>query len=269
MALSRRALIPALAGLAAAGGAFVPLPGVANPSADAELIAVCAALNAVERQRQTVWGETGTPGALPDDEAEAAAVPLYDRMHVLLDRMERLRATTTAGIQARAHSLAVYEEYTDDGRGEVVHDLSAGDTISGRLARYLLRDAMALASGTAPAVEPPPSPDAELLAACEAFMVLERKAGALYEPRCATIEEEDARLPGIEAAVEVIAAEQEPLLARMVALRPHTLEGARARARALALLDEDAGAVTEGDFWNHQLAGAVVRDLIGNSHPAA
>ena len=127
---TRRHLLAGAAGALAAG---VSMPVVAKvaygdiPSTrpDAELIAVCAEFDACER-RTAIIHSTGPDCVMDDGEAGLASAPFFARMELLLDRMDELRATTPAGIQARAHCLAQH-----GGHGQ--YDFGARDTMVGRL----------------------------------------------------------------------------------------------------------------------------------------
>ena len=63
------------------------------PHPDAELIAVCAEFDACDRQTCIIHG-TGPDCVVDDDEANVVSAPIFTRMHVLLDRMDELRATS-------------------------------------------------------------------------------------------------------------------------------------------------------------------------------
>src|SRR5208283_4292234 len=89
---------------------------------------------------------------------EACRAP-FAREDGAIQRMLELRATTPAGIQARAHSLALM-----NGHGDWSWD---PEGIHGQMLAALLRDAAAI-GGTQVAL--PPSPDAELLALCADYM---------------------------------------------------------------------------------------------------
>jgi hypothetical protein len=80
------------------------------------------------------------------------------------------------------------------------------------------------------------SRDAELIAACAAFDALEMRVRRLFCGPGDTAGE-DAR----DAAMAVIAAEQEPFLAQICALSATMLDGHRARVRSLALWAPDLG----------------------------
>ncbi len=149
--------------LLAAGPAVMALAGAglgaaaAAPNPDADLLAACAEFNACDLRQRPIYDG---PDTMEDDEKAAlAAAPIFAQMHTLLNRMERLRAASPAGIAARAGSLAQHSagwEFSFDAR----------DTITGRLLDYLMRDAAALRGvGAVPSV----CSDAALTALCAAF----------------------------------------------------------------------------------------------------
>ena len=187
---------------------------------------------------------------MDDDEANVVSAPIFARRDVLLDRMDELRATTAAGIQARAHSLALHAGHGD-------YSFDAEDTIPGRLLHYLMRDSAAL-GGSVGLVPVPPSPDAELLEACAAFDTLEREylaTGFGHEPGSP----EDA---AADAEQNRLTTAQGPLVERMCELRAVTQEGMAARARSLALWDAELLKGGTGDT-GMCLTAAIVRDLLG------
>ena len=146
-------------------------------------------------------------------------------MHVLLDRMDELRATTPAGIQARAHSLALHA-----GHGQYSFDCN--DSMVGRLLTYLMRDSAALAGSPASTVA---SPGAELLKVCTEFDRLERASLATFQGHSFGSPEEAAG----QIERERIANAQEPLVDRIFDLQADTLEGRAKRARSYALWDAE------------------------------
>ena len=75
-----------------------------------------------------------------------------------------LRATTADGVAARARCLAIHNS---DG----AFAMDDPNTDTGRLLRYLMRDAGALGG---PAIKLKASPDVDLLEACAEFDALER-----------------------------------------------------------------------------------------------
>ena len=234
---------------ARAEGMTVTVMPPAHP--DAELIAVCAEFDACERQTSIIHG-TGPDCVVDDDEASLVSAPIFARMHVLLDRMDELRATTPAGIQARAHCLAQH-------CGSLQYSFDYEDTIPGRLLGYLMRDSAAL-GGSVGLVPVPPSPDAELLRACAAFDALERAYLATYVPGVDDGPEWDTA----EVERDRLADAQEPLVDRMWKLQAVTREGQIARARSLALWDAELMKPGKA-FTNDRLTQAIVRDLMAGS----
>lgn len=113
--------------------------------------------------------------------------------------------------------------------------------------------ALILASDRAALATPTASPDAELIRLCVEFDAIEQKHYAAF---CAS-NDDDAR----EAAMDAMADEHEPLIDRIVELRPTTIEGARALARSLHLWTH--GDFADGATTDERLARALVRGLIG------
>ena len=217
-------------------------------SPDTELITVCAEFDAHERQTSIIHG-TGPDCVVDDDEADVASAPFYARMHVLLGRMEELRATTPAGIQARAHSLALH-----GGHGRYSFDCDT--SMVGRLLVYLMRDSAAL-GGSVGIVPVPRSPDAELLEACATFDDLERASLATFQGHSFGSPEEAAG----QIERERIANAQEPLVGRICQSHAVTREGQAARARSYALWDAEI--MKPQDDIMGLFTQAIVRDLIG------
>ncbi len=92
--MNRRKLLAGAAGALAGttlaiGGAVAKGSQVENstPAPDAELIAVCAEFDALERQSCIING-TGPDCVPDDDEADRVTAPISARMHELLDRMD-------------------------------------------------------------------------------------------------------------------------------------------------------------------------------------
>jgi hypothetical protein len=99
-----------------------------------------------------------------------------------------------------------------------------------------------LAAGAVTAATVAESPDAELLAECEVFI----QGEAEYVPRCADVDYEcDARVtPAMQAEIDAFAAHSDAHHARgywLANCRPNTVEGLRAKARAVLvyLTDDD------------------------------
>jgi len=118
------------------------------------------------------------------------------------------------------------------------------------------------------------SDDGELIALCEQFSVLQAHINDYWE-HCSKgkrwcgpsyIEDEDER----DAATAKLTALQWPIMARICALQPRTLEGFRSIARSLALWDgEVCGVVEFGDNpesadWHERLVATMVRGGTNN-----
>ncbi len=231
--------------------AVLPLAARAEaPSADADLIAVCAEFDAYERRTCIIHG-TGPDCIVDDAEANVASAPLFARMHLLLDRMDELRATTPAGIQARAHSLAQH-----GGHGGYSFDYPT--TMVGRLLVYLMRDSAALGGLPASTVKLAMSPDADLLEACAEFDTWQRR----YLATDFEVAGDDTPEGQVEAAKqrEFLDA-SDPALDRICEMRAVTREGQAARARSLALWDQEL-MKPDKDYTGDRLTQAIVRDLL-------
>jgi hypothetical protein len=111
----------------------------------------------------------GTPAA---DQEEAEQRQIFGVQHALVMQLGDLRAITAEGGAARARCLAVHNS---DG----AFAMADPNTVTGRLLRFLLRDAGAL--GNVAVVASVVSPDAELLEACAAFDELERTSLATFQ----------------------------------------------------------------------------------------
>ena len=155
---TRRNLLTAAMASVMLPGAVVASVRPSGAPADAELIAVCAEFDACERQTNIIHG-TGSECVVDDDEARVVSAPFFDRMSVLLDRMDELRATTPAGNQARAHSLAQHG-------GHFQYDFGCQTTMVGRLLTYLLRDSAALGGSSSSIVRAVVTSDADLVEKC-------------------------------------------------------------------------------------------------------
>jgi hypothetical protein len=158
-----------------------------------------------------------------------------------------LRAITAEGVAARARCLAVHNS---DG----AFAMDDPNTVTGRLFRFLMRDAGALGNGAV--VASAVSPDAELLEACAAFDALEQAyiaGGGNYAPGSPEEDEAEAERMRLSDA-------QEPLVNRICDLRAITREGQVARASSLALWDAEM--MKPKDDIIGQFTQAIVRDLL-------
>ena len=240
--------------------ASVMLPGtvavgqVGQPaSPDADLIALAERFIQHERAIQD-WPCDALPGTPEDAVQEANQSRMCDVQHAMAIQLGTLRATMAEGIAARARCLAVHNA---DG----AFSMEDPNTTTGRLLRWLMRDANALL-GQGSAEPLPRSPDAELLEACSAFDVLERAYVAAGGDHDAGSPEELTA----DAERRRIADAQEPLVDRMCELRAVTREGQVARARSLALWDAELMKPGSGDT-GQCLTQAIVRDLLAATIP--
>ena len=115
------------------------LPSSSAPSPDAQLLAVCAAFDAAEHDRDAMFDD----GTLTD-EANATIRAAQDRR---VERICTLRAITPQGLQARARSLLLF----DDGFLErrLVH---APDRMMAAILRDLVEDGSVGPGSSCPAV---------------------------------------------------------------------------------------------------------------------
>ena len=244
---TRRGLLGGAAVLAAAPAAASGTGGGQTAHPDAKLLALA------ERFLQH---EVAIQAMPCDAEAEAEEAVqhveqrrMFEAKHALALQLGTVRATTADGIAARARCLAVHNA---DG----AFSMEDPDSTAGRLLRYLMRDAKALAG--VPSVEPVVAPDADLLAACAAFDDLERAYQATGFNHAVRSPEDEAA----EAERWRVSAAQDQLVERMCELRAVTRAGQAARARSLALWDGELMKDGTGDT-GALLTAAIVRDLIG------
>ncbi len=246
-ASSRRGLLAGGADLSVAPlTASAAITAQAHP--DAALLALAGRFIAHERlvQAMPCDAETGAEEAVQT----AAQRQLLDHKHGLVMQMGELRATTPDGITARARCLALHNA---DG----AHSMDVPDDTTGRLLRWLMRDAAGL--GRAVTGEPMVSPNAALLAACAAFDELEHRYIDLGGDAAAGSPEEDA----VADERSRLSTVQRPLVAKMCKLRAVTKEGQVARARSLALWDAELFKEAWHEDTGDRLTAAIVRDLIG------
>ena len=101
---SRRAMLTGSVALLAGATALAASQTGAN-SSDAELIAVCAEFDALQRQSDDAFdAERAAGGSF--DRADAASEPFLDKQRTLFPRLIELRARTPAGFEARANVMA-------------------------------------------------------------------------------------------------------------------------------------------------------------------
>jgi len=128
--------------------------------------------------------------------------------------------------------------------------------------RQMLASAPAILalSGTA-AAHTAPNPDAELIAFCADFDVLERRIDALFDGVDALTFE------AADAAACVIEVDQHRLLDRICALTPSTDEGCKALAQSVVLLSPDYAdpAFPATGTMDERLASVLVRGMMGRA----
>ena len=167
--------------------------------------------------------------------------------------MQRLRATTAAGVLARAQVLAQHA-------GDFSFSFDYRSTKTGRLLDYLLRDAAALAGeqGEALPYVPPQSPDAKVIALCGEHDVLERQYQSVLAVR--TVEQELE----VEAEADAIQVALGPIVERIAADPPTTAEGWRAVAGSLVLSHPET--IGSGSGCNDEiLLSTLLSGLLGRA----
>ncbi len=120
------------AGAAASVADLVPVE--AEP--DADLVRLCGEFIGLELQWRAIYD--GPEAVKDDDEAEALSTSIGERMNAMMDDMKGMQATTSAGILAWAHALAVTN-------GDFGCSFDYPDTVPGCLLECLLRDAATVA----------------------------------------------------------------------------------------------------------------------------
>jgi hypothetical protein len=241
--LSAAAASVMLPGVVKAEG--ISITGMPSPHPDADLLALVERFIAHEQIIRAMPCDAvpGTPAA---DQEEAEQRQIFGVKHALTMQLGDLRATTADGVAARARCLAIHNS---DG----AFAMDDPNTDTGRLLRYLMRDAGALGGA---AIQPVTSPDAEMLEACAAFDELERASLATFqEHRFGSPEEETG-----EAERWRVACAQDPLVKRICELQAVTLEGQVARARSYALWDAEL--MKPQDDIEGVFKQAIVRDLL-------
>ena len=228
----------------AEGISVMPTP-TAHP--DADLLALVERFIAHEQIIRAMPCDAvpGTPAA---DQEEAEQRQIFGLKHALIMQLGDLLAATANGVAARARCLAIHNS---DG----AFAMDDPNTDTGRLLRYLMRDAGALGGS---AIQPMTSPDAELLQTCAAFDEMERASLATFQGQEPGSPEETAA----EMERERLSETQEPLVDRIGELEAITREGMAARARSLALWDAEL-MKPDRCFIGDRLTAAIVRDLTG------
>ncbi len=103
-------------------------------------------------------------------------------------------------------------------------------------------------------------PDAALIAVCAEFDAIERHINSHYAGGSRNIEDDDER----DVAIAPFQEAQAPLLERIIALRATTPGGFMARARTLALWDQDAMRhIGPGHYLEDRMLAALLRDMVG------
>ena len=249
--MNRRHLLTAAAASVVLPGAVkaegISVTGIPTPHPDADLLALADRFIVHEQiiRAMPCNAVPGTPAAVQE---EAEQRQIFGFKHALIMQLGDLRATTADGVAARARCLAIHNS---DG----AFAMDDPNTDTGRLLRYLMRDAGALGGS---AIQPMTSPDAELLQTCAVFDEMERASLATFQGQEPGSAEETAA----ETERERLSEAQEPLVERMCELEAISREGMAARARSLALWDAEL-MKPDRCFIGDRLTAAIVRDLTG------
>jgi hypothetical protein len=98
---------------------------------DAELIRLCGQFVALEHRMEGFFIGGATP-IVDDDERDVARAPLEEEQEELAARMCAMRATTLAGLVARANALVIWAPDLAEG--------AEGDHLDKQMLAALLRD---------------------------------------------------------------------------------------------------------------------------------
>lgn len=102
------------------------------------------------------------------------------------------------------------------------------------------------------------TPEQEIIEISKRFIELEKQVDLVHEG-IETFEEEEAKTPELQA----LYAEEEILWRRAAAIKATTLKMFTAKAKMFAAFDRgDLLSKTEGQYWDHQMLGTLINDLI-------
>lgn len=113
---------------------------MAGPNSDAELIRLCEAFDALERQYDATFR------TMDEDAGDVARDRIVEQQEPLLNRMTALRAKSREGLRARLESLLLWDKELGFGDAEC-----EGECFNTRLLAALLRDLDRLLPGRAAA----------------------------------------------------------------------------------------------------------------------
>jgi hypothetical protein len=124
---SRRAMLSGSAALLTGVTAFLATQDTA-PNPDAELIALCAEIDALEDR---MWGNLPKMSDEEEKQHDAEIEPLRQKQLALIDQISDLTATTLDGFRARARTIAKWapdlipmpHDYLDQMAGALIRDL--------------------------------------------------------------------------------------------------------------------------------------------------
>ncbi len=126
---TRRGVLGGAAALTVAPAALAT-PADLHP--DAELIAVCAEFDAIERHINSHYAG-GSRKIEDDEERDVAIAPFQEAQEPLLERIIELRASTPDGFIARARTLALWDT-------EAIRHIGPENYLNERMLVALLRD---------------------------------------------------------------------------------------------------------------------------------
>ena len=138
-ALSRRQVF--LAGVAASGALALPAAANAASNPDAALIADCAEYGRLGALSNDVWNSAVTDAEC--DRADDLTEQWHGRQEELLDLIVETRASTLAGVTARARALVRYDPDMADPEG------FGANGWNDYVARAVIRDLLAVTGGAA------------------------------------------------------------------------------------------------------------------------
>jgi hypothetical protein len=205
---------------------------------DAELIALAQEVTDLTRRERGLYGE-GDQAHLhikSDKKRDAVTGPINHRIKENLQRLLELRATTPAGLLARAQMTDFYAP------GWWTTDPFCCDE---KLAVSLLDDVLAMFAT--------PSPDAPLLALIDRWNALEDESDLIAVEH-----------PEHDVLIDPLRLQQAPLQEAIISFRAVTPEAAMARLRLLGRLQSSyPRSCAEDDQVDGRILGAVIRDALG------
>lgn len=133
---TRRKPLEAAAAVPASGAVVQPAPSV-HP--DAELIALCAAHDDLERRYRASFDPSSPTYVEDDDARDLVNDPICDAQEPLAERICAMRATTLEGARARVRSILLWDADADPAKDP----LCLGRSINHRMTAAVFRDLLA------------------------------------------------------------------------------------------------------------------------------